>query len=63
MEEDSLAEAAGLQQNDLIVEVNRQPVPNLFLYQRLVEPLKSKDPTLLLINRQGTYLYVPIESE
>ncbi len=63
VEEDSLAEAAGLQQNDLIVEVNRQPVPNLFLYQRLVEPLKSKDPTLLLINRQGTFLYVPIESE
>jgi serine protease Do len=63
VEEDSLAEAAGLQQNDLIVEVNRQPVPNLFLYQRLVEPLKSKDPTLLLINRQGAYLYVPIESE
>ncbi|MGH7230785.1 MAG: Do family serine endopeptidase [Nitrospiraceae bacterium] len=63
VEEDSLAEAAGLLQNDLIVEVNRQPVPNLPAYQRLVESLKSKDPSLLLINRQGTYLYVPLESE
>ena len=63
VEEDSSGEAAGLLQNDLIVEVNRQPVPNLFAYQRLVELLKAKDPTLLLINRQGTFLYVPIEGE
>jgi S1-C subfamily serine protease len=63
VEEDSLGEAAGLLQNDLIIEVNRQPVPNLFVYQRLVESLRSKDPTLLLINRQGTSLYVPIEGE
>ena len=63
VEEGSAVEAAGLLQNDLIVEVNRQAVPNLLAYQRVVEPLKSKDPTLLLINRQGTYLYMPIEAE
>jgi serine protease Do len=63
VEENTLAEAAGLLQNDLIVEVNRQPVPNLLVYQRLVEPLRAKEPTLLLINRQGTLLYIPIEAE
>jgi serine protease Do len=63
VEEESLAEAAGLLQNDLIIEVNRQPVPNLPAYQRVAESLKSKDSTLLLINRQSTYLYVPVEGE
>ena len=63
VEENSLAEAAGLLQNDLIIEVNRQTVPNLLVYQRLVESLRPKEPTLLLINRQGTMLYVPLEGE
>ncbi|MBD0305896.1 MAG: Do family serine endopeptidase, partial [Nitrospiraceae bacterium] len=63
VEEDSLGEAAGLLQNDRIIEVNRQAVPNLLVYQRLVESLSPKEPTLLLINRQGTMLYVPIEGE
>ncbi|WP_447978035.1 Do family serine endopeptidase [Candidatus Nitrospira bockiana] len=63
VEENSAAEAAGLLQGDVIVEVNRQPTPSLLAYQRLVEPLRSKDPTLLLINRQGTFFYVPIEAE
>jgi len=63
VEEGSLAEAAGLLPGDLILEVNRQPVPNLAAYQQLVDPIKPKDLTLLLINRQGTVLYVPIEGE
>lgn len=63
VEENSSAEAAGLMQGDVIIEVNRQPTPTLLAYQRLVEPLRSKEPTLLLINRQGTFFYVPIEPE
>jgi serine protease Do len=63
IEESSTADAAGLLPNDVIVEVNRQPVPNLSTYQRLAEPLRSKEPVLLLIYRQGTYYYVPIEGE
>ncbi|HEV8620701.1 MAG TPA: PDZ domain-containing protein, partial [Nitrospiraceae bacterium] len=63
VEEGSLAEAAGLLPGDLILEVNRQPVPNLAAYQQLVDPIKPKDLTLLMINRQGTLLYVPIEGE
>ncbi|MEX5215298.1 MAG: Do family serine endopeptidase [Nitrospiraceae bacterium] len=63
LEEGSLAEAAGMQPGDVILEVNRQPVPNLLAYQQVVEPIKPTDLTLLLINRQGTVLYVPIQSE
>ncbi len=63
VEEGSLAEAAGISMGDQILEVNRKPVPDLQAYQRLVEPIKPKDLTLLLINRQGTTLYVPIEGE
>ncbi|HET8579751.1 MAG TPA: Do family serine endopeptidase [Nitrospiraceae bacterium] len=63
VEEGSLAEAAGLLPGDLVLEVNHQPVPNLATYQRLVDPIKPKDLTLLMINRQGTVLYVPIEGE
>lgn len=61
VEEGSLAESAGIFMGDQILEVNRKPVPDLEAYQRLVEPIKPKDLTLLLINRQGTLLYVPIE--
>lgn len=63
VEEGSLVEAAGLIAGDLVLEVNHQPVPNLLAYQHLVEPIKPKDPTLLLIYRPGAYLYVPIEGE
>ena len=63
VEEGSLAEAAGMMVGDLILEVNRQPVPNLALYQRFVEPLKARDLTVLLVARQGTHLYVPIQGE
>jgi hypothetical protein len=38
-------------------------VEDLEAYQRLVEPIKPKDLTLLLINRQSTILFVPIEGE
>jgi serine protease Do len=63
LEEGSLAEASGMQPGDIILEVNRQSVPNLAAYQQVVEPIKPTDLTLLLINRQGTVLYVPILGE
>jgi len=63
VEEGSLAEASGVAAGDLILEINRQPVLDLHAFQRLVAPIKPKDLTLLLISRQGTVLYVPIEGE
>ncbi len=61
--EGSRAEASGLLPGDIVLEVNRQPVPDLPTYQEVVTPLKPNQPTLLLINRLGTVLYVPIENE
>jgi serine protease Do len=63
VEEGSAAEAAGLLVGDVIVEVNRKLVPDLRTYQQLTDPIRPRDPTLLLIERQGTVLYVPVEGE
>ncbi len=63
IEEGSLAEVSGLQPGDLIVELNRQPIPNFATFQRLAETFRSTDLALLLINRQGNLLYIPIQAE
>jgi serine protease Do len=63
VEEGSAAESAGLMVGDLLLEVNRKHVPDLRAYQQAVEFIKLRDPALLLIERQGTALYVPIEGE
>jgi serine protease Do len=63
VEEGSIAEVSGLQPGDLILELNRTPVTTFHAFQRLAEPLKPTDLALLLINRQGAVLYVPIQSE
>ncbi len=63
IEEGSLAEASGLQPGDVILELNRQPVRDFSGFQRLADPLKPTDLALLLINRQGNALYIPVQAE
>lgn len=63
IEEGSLAESSGLQPGDVILELNRQPVANFSMFQRIADPLRPTDLALLLINRQGTVLYLPISGE
>ena len=63
IEEGSLAESSGLQPGDVILELNRQPIPNFSTLQRLADPLKPSDLALLLINRQGTIIYIPVRGE
>ena len=63
IEEGSVAESSGLQPGDVILELNRQAVPNFATFQRLADPMKSTDLALLLVNRQGTVLYIPVLSE
>jgi len=63
IEEGSLAESSGLQPGDVIMELNRQPVANFSMFQRIADPLRPTDLALLLINRQGTILYLPISGE
>ena len=63
VEEGSLAEAAGLAPGDLLLEVNHQPVTDLASFQKLADSIKPREATLLLVNRQNNFLYVPIEGE
>ncbi len=63
IEEGSLAETSGLQPGDVVLELNRQPVNNFAIFQRLADPLKPTDLALLLVNRQGNVMYIPIHGE
>jgi len=63
IEEGSLAEASGLQPGDVVLELNRQHVTTFSALQRFAEPLKPTDLALLLVNRQGNVMYVPIQGE
>ncbi len=63
IEEGSLAESSGLQPGDVVLELNRQPIPNFNTFQRLADPLKPSDLALLLVNRQGNAMYIPIQGE
>ena len=50
------AAAAGLQQGDVIQEVNRQPVRNTSDFEHAVQ--SSKDKPLLLVDRNGTTMFL-----
>jgi serine protease Do len=52
----SPAADSGLQQGDVIQEVNRKPVTNVHDFEQAVRA--SKHDPLLLVNRQGTTMYV-----
>ena len=54
----SAAADSGLQRGDVIHEVNRQAVKNTSDFERAMR--NSKDETLLLVNRQGSTLYVTV---
>jgi serine protease Do len=59
----SPAEEAGVQQGDVIVEINREPVRNLNDYRKLSGKVGRKGEALLLINRRGNDLYIGIQPQ
>ena len=63
IEEGSLAEVSGLQPGDVVLELNRQHIHSFANLQRLADPLKPTDLALLLVNRQGNVMYIPIQGE
>lgn len=63
IEEGSLAESSGLQPGDVVLELNRQAIHNFATFQRIADPLKPTDLALLLVNRQGNAMYIPIQGE
>jgi serine protease Do len=56
---DGRAADAGLQSGDLIEQVNRQPVQSVDALRKAVKETANK-PVLLLINRQGTEIFVTV---
>jgi len=60
VEQGSAAEEAGLQEGDVIMQINRQPVRNIGDFKRLAGKLSKKDSSLFLINRQGRKLFLAI---
>jgi serine protease Do len=58
----SVAEEAGLKEGDLILEVNRKPVPNLKAYERIAAKVGKSEAVLLLIKRQGHTTFVTLKS-
>jgi len=58
----SVAEEAGLKEGDLILEVNRKPVPNLKTYEKIAAKTGKDETVLLLIKRQGRTTFVTLKS-
>jgi serine protease Do len=56
----SHAADAGLRAGDVIQQVNRQPVKSVQDFDHAMASAKAGDPTLLLVNREGTTLFVAV---
>ena len=56
----SAAAEAGLQEGDVIMEVNRQPVSTVGEFNRAVSANPKDNPVLLLVNRQGVTTFIAI---
>ncbi|MBI3608560.1 MAG: PDZ domain-containing protein [Nitrospirae bacterium] len=56
----SLAEDAGVQRGDVILEVNRRPVRNTKEFNRIAREIGKDESILLLINRQGQTLFITL---
>jgi serine protease Do len=62
IDRDSAAAQAGLEQGDVIVEVNRQPVNSIEQVNRLLQETTTGN-ALLFMNRNGRTLYVAIPTK
>ncbi len=61
VDQESMAEAAGLQRGDLIMEMNRSPIRDTGDYERAVSKIKKGTSALLLVSRQGRSLFISIK--
>jgi len=62
VEPDSQADRVGLEQGDVIREINRHPVKSVKDYEHLVSGLKKDQNALLLINRRGASLFLTVNA-
>lgn len=59
----SRAAEAGIQQGDVILEVNRQPVSSVQGVMENIDRSKDKDQLLLLVQRENSKFFVPLEHQ
>jgi len=59
----SAAEAAGIQQGDLIQEVNREVVKNLSDYESIASQIEKESLVVLLLSRRGNNLFVAVNPQ
>ncbi|GJL51345.1 MAG: MucD protein [Nitrospirales bacterium] len=60
VEPGSSASRSGIQEGDLILEINRQAVKGVDDFQRLAEKLRAKDKILLLLQRGRSTIFLSI---
>ena len=63
VEPGSPAYEAGIRRGDVIVEVNRQPVNSVDEIKESIRTSKDKNNLLLLVQRSGGKMYVPLEQQ
>ena len=55
------ASRAGIRRGDVVIEIDRQPVRNKEDYDRITSQLQNKDSVLMLIKRNGSSMYIPVQ--
>jgi len=58
----SLADTQGLEEGDILLDINQTSMRTVEDFKRLQDTLKRKDTALLLIRRENTSMFIPIHS-
>ncbi|RMH31622.1 MAG: DegQ family serine endoprotease [Nitrospirae bacterium] len=59
----SAAEAAGLQEGDVIEEISREPIASLDDYRQIASKIGKDELVVLLINRRGNSLFIAVNPQ
>ena len=59
----SIADKQGLEEGDIILDINQTPIRSLKDFERLMEQLEGHDTTLLLLRRENATMFLPIYKE
>ena len=54
----SLADTSGLEEGDIIVGVNQQPINSVKSFERMVEQVEQEPTVLVLLNRATTNMFL-----
>jgi serine protease Do len=59
----SPAEDAGFQEGDIVRQINRQPVPNVAEFAKLVKQFKGDKTVLFLVERGESRLFLAVKNK